>query len=319
MSHLRKILRMNDATVEYVYEDEHGQQFTAHQQPQDPLEGDGHKAEVMIVEQSDLQNDVNESNAPEETTDHADPECRRRDTHHCWGVEQSLKLIETVKEFKDQLGKTGSRKETWQKITKAVRTKGVDVNVQECQNKWKNLIRSYKECIKMKNRSNMRFRYFNEMSDYFGGDTSLLNLEHDYNKTKLTLMPLLSPGNVPGSNTAPPTVTFPPICFTDRQFVEYTNMKREEYAARQKRHDEEMAIRRQELEVQKKKLEVMKKAAMANVPSNKNVNFGKKSKLNNSSNAIKEEMQVYEGDSQRNIEITYQSVPNIQILESMAF
>ncbi|KAF7273585.1 uncharacterized protein LOC143203499 isoform X2 [Rhynchophorus ferrugineus] len=259
---------MNDATVEYVYEDETGRQYTNHE----PLEEVEHNPEeVMIIEhQEDIRkHDPDDPLGHDENLDR-DPDCRRKDTHHCWGVDQSLKLIETMKQFKDELGKMGNRKDTWRKIHHNIQNKGVSVSVQECQNKWKNLIRSYKECIKMKNKSNMRFRYFKEMSDYYGGE-NVLSLDHDYNKTKLTLMPLLNATN--GSGSAAPTVTFPPICFTDRQFIEYTNMKREEYAARQKRHEEEMAIRKQELEIQKKKLEVMKKAAMANAPSNKSINF----------------------------------------------
>lgn len=281
MSKLKKILSMNDSKVEYVYEDENGQEFTAqehHLQEEDLMDQhgatEGEVHEVMIVDQSgELQPTEGDTSLIHDENSERDPDCRRKDSHHCWGIQQSLKLIESMTSFKDELANASNRREVWLKIQQDVNRKGLSVSVQECQNKWKNLVRSYKECCKMKNKGNMRFRYYNEMSSYFGGQR-FLNLDHDYNKTKLTLMPLLgsgSSGSVGPQGT--PTVTFPPICFTERQFIEYTNMKREEYAARQRRHEEEMAVRKQELEVQKKKLEVMKKAAMANLQGNKNVNF----------------------------------------------
>jgi len=196
-----------------------------------------------------------------------------------------------MKKYKTELANATNRRDVWNKIHQDVTYKGVNVSVQECQNKWKNLIRTYKECCKMKNKDNMRFRYYNEMSDFFGGESAFLK-EHDYNKSKLTLMPLFGDSSLASTSKCNPTVTFPPICFTDRQFIEYTNMKRDEYSARQKRHEEEMAIRKQELDIQKKKLEVMKKAAMASVQGNKNVNFGKKAKTTTSSskdNSVSEE------------------------------
>lgn len=213
-----------------------------------------------------------------------------------------------MKQFKSELEGATNRREAWQKIHQDVCSKGLLVSIQECQNKWKNLIRSYKECSKMKNKDNMRFRYYKEMSDYFGGE-KFFHLDHDYNKTKLTLMPLSGASTSQGT----PTVTFPPICFTDRQFIEYTNMKREEYAARQKRHEEEMSLRKQELEVNKKKLEVMKKAAMANLQGSKSVNFGKKRKANGSNvviSSIKEESESVQ---------VVQHPANMEILANLTF
>lgn len=161
----------------------------------------------------------------------------------------------------------------------------------------------------MKNKDNMRFRYYKEMCDYFGGE-AVPHVDHDYNKTKLTLRPLLSSeGLAKGS----PTVTFPPICFTDRQFMEYTNMKREEYAARQKRHEEEMLLRKQELEVQKKKLEVMKKAAMANLQGTKSVNFGKRARANSNSDNPSVKRKASE-----NIQVI-QHQPNLEIFTNLTF
>ncbi|XP_066138507.1 uncharacterized protein [Euwallacea fornicatus] len=259
--------------VEYIYEDENGQRYTAAGQPLEEHQDDDTDdiEEVMIVEQNPEISVIEEATGlAHDVNAERDPDCRRKDTHHCWGISQSQKLIESMRKYKDELGTTGNRRDTWQKIHQDVTSKGISVSIQECQNKWKNLIRSYKECCKMKNKDNMRFRYYKEMSDYFGGEKLFLS-DHSYNKSKLHLMPLLG-ASLPGSSTAP-TVTFPPICFTDRQFVEYTNMKRGEYSARQKRHEEEMSLRKQELEVQKKKLEVMKKAAMANLQGGKTVNF----------------------------------------------
>ncbi|KAH1002216.1 uncharacterized protein LOC109537669 isoform X2 [Dendroctonus ponderosae] len=297
--------------VEYVYEDENGQEYTTEQmQEEDAMDQQAPPPdeiqEVMIVERPLDELTVNGrlTSLAHETNAERDPDCKRKDSHHCWGIQQSLKLIESMRDFKEEMANTTNRREVWQKIHKDVNNKGLIVSVQECQNKWKNLIRSYKECSKMKNKDNMRFRYYKEMCDYFGGE-AVPHVDHDYNKTKLTLRPLLSKDS--------PTVTFPPICFTDRQFMEYTNMKREEYAARQKRHEEEILLRKQELEVQKKKLEVMKKAAMANLQGTKSVNFGKRARANSSSDnpSVKrkpsENMQVI------------QHQPNLEIFTNLTF
>ncbi|KAL1517517.1 hypothetical protein ABEB36_001273 [Hypothenemus hampei] len=278
MSKVKRFLTMNNTKVEYVFQDENGQEYTAEGDPiqeedimeKQQLQG-AEIEEVMIVEHtSDLEGDEDGGKTNADINTERDPDCKRRDSHHCWGIRQSLQLIETMKQFKRELACAVNRREVWQKIHQDVTNKGLVVSIQECQNKWKNLIRSYKECNKMKNKDNMRFRYYKEMCDYFRGE-NLIYMDHDYDKTKLQLLPLLPNGGAQAKG--PPTVTFPPICFTDRQFMEYTNMKREEYAARQKRHEEEMSIRKLELDIQKKKLEVMKKAAMANLQGTKTVNF----------------------------------------------
>ncbi|CAH1132656.1 unnamed protein product [Ceutorhynchus assimilis] len=273
-----KIRKMNVAKVEYIYEDENGTEYRAEEATLEDEDLDHHGTEeiqeVMIIEQQEESYSEQEAaKLLHEVTEERDPDCKRRDTHHCWGIQQSLKLIAAITKYRDELACATNRKDVWRKIHRDLLDQGLTVTIQECQNKWKNLIRSYKECTKMKNKDNMRFRYYKEMCDYFAGE-KFLHTDHDYNNSRLTLMPLLSSGGTGASSSkVVPTVTFPPICFTDRQFMEYTNMKRDEYMARQKRHDEEMNLRRQELEVQKKKLEVMKKSAMANLQGTKNVNF----------------------------------------------
>ncbi|XP_050301739.1 uncharacterized protein LOC126739948 isoform X2 [Anthonomus grandis grandis] len=319
MSKLKKILTMENAKVEYVYEDENGQEFTAEEQQiteADLLEQQGEVQEIMIVEHHSENQELGENKPSLLHAENADrdPDCKRGDNHHCWGIQQSIKLIETMKKFKNELANTSNRRGVWTQIHEDVCNKGLAVSVQECQNKWKNLIRTYKECCKMRNKDNMRFRYYKEMADYFGGET--FAGDHDYNKSKLHLFPLTKSVNQAGASSShgAPTVTFPPICFTDRQFIEYTNMKREEYAARQKRHEEEMALRKMELDIQKKKLEVMKKAAMASVQGSKAINFGNKKRKypksdNNSSIEEVETVQV----------VQQTPVNNFQILADLAF
>lgn len=89
MSHLAKILSMNDATVEYVYEDENGQQYTNHEL----LEEVKHNPEeVMIIEhQEDIQKHIADDTLGHDENLDRDPDCRRKGKSHEETVRNSVK------------------------------------------------------------------------------------------------------------------------------------------------------------------------------------------------------------------------------------
>ena len=114
-----------------------------------------------------------------------DRDCGRHDGIFAWPKSATVKLLELYRSdefYKKFQGRLVKKKQLWNEITNILiqggYTKGEQITWEHCSNKFRNLKKTYIECLHRSNNAQgdttRRFEYFDEMHEIFG-NTDLLN------------------------------------------------------------------------------------------------------------------------------------------------
>ncbi|KAF5287259.1 hypothetical protein FQR65_LT02132 [Abscondita terminalis] len=93
-----------------------------------------------------------------------------------WSHNDTLLLITSVEAHYEELNHPKKRKYVWENINNDLVSHGINVTTSTCTQKWKNLLRSYKQCIdntKRTGRGPMRFHYFDQMNEFLGNKPNM--------------------------------------------------------------------------------------------------------------------------------------------------
>jgi hypothetical protein len=93
------------------------------------------------------------------------------DDRHHWTYDQTLYLIDAMGSHMDELNHPKKRRFVFNNISNDLLSSGFSISGSICQNKWKNLLRSYKVAKDTKNRTGRgpsRFHFFDKMDDLLG-------------------------------------------------------------------------------------------------------------------------------------------------------
>lgn len=182
------------------------------------------------------------------------------DEKHSWSYNKTVCIINSMEAHANELNRPKKRKFVFDNISNDLLSSGFSINAVTCQNKWKNLLRSYKVVKDNKNKTGRGpsgFHFFDQMDSLLGEKPSnrcshslessnLDNLEdRDESTTSATDKPQMEAPKkrVRCNNTA------------QKDFVA---LKQEEYQRKQQRHNEKLNIEKQKLDIEKYKLNLLK-------------------------------------------------------------
>jgi hypothetical protein len=182
----------------------------------------------------------------------------------------------------EDLNHARKRRYVFENVSNDLLSNGFTVSSYACQSKWKNLLRSCKSCKDHKNKTGRgpsRFLFFEKM-DLLGEKPSnkcehtlessnLLHIEdvapspsssRSVTSTELTTeddsavsISSEEQNNGPTKKRAKKTITYQ---------SDFICLKKIEYAKRQKRHEEKLAIQKEKLKVEQEKINILKQLLM---------------------------------------------------------